>query len=71
MACCYRLYCYHATSTRFEERRIGHASTESRLKSVLGEYSADTSNNRWGDTLALDWTHNYTNLGFYVCTGRS
>ncbi|KAI9993961.1 hypothetical protein PInf_016490 [Phytophthora infestans] len=21
---------------------------------------------RWGDTLALDWTHNCTNLGFYV-----
>ncbi|KAF4131499.1 hypothetical protein GN958_ATG19299 [Phytophthora infestans] len=23
---------------------------------------------RWGDTLSLDWTHNCTNLGFYVGT---
>ncbi|GMF36704.1 unnamed protein product [Phytophthora fragariaefolia] len=23
---------------------------------------------RWGDTLAMDWTHNCTNLGFYVGT---
>ncbi|KAG3056633.1 hypothetical protein PI124_g23744 [Phytophthora idaei] len=23
---------------------------------------------RWGDTLSLDWTHNCSNLGFYVST---
>ncbi|KAF1782031.1 hypothetical protein GQ600_19637 [Phytophthora cactorum] len=26
---------------------------------------------RWGDMLALDWTHNCTNFGFYVGTSRS
>ncbi|KAG3030457.1 hypothetical protein PC119_g6265 [Phytophthora cactorum] len=26
---------------------------------------------RWGDTLALNWTHNCTNLGFYVGKTRS
>ncbi|KAG2878217.1 hypothetical protein PC114_g23232 [Phytophthora cactorum] len=50
------------------KRIVSNAADTTDCRIVLQTKAQRDIFGRWGDTLSLDWTHNCSNLGFYVGT---